>query len=472
VNRRTFAKVAVGGFLAGPRASSEVPPRIIRAYATHAQLEGSVTFDGPKVNARWSGPGSATWMIDVPRAEEYEVALCFACPEPGSRLVLSSGNNRIETTTHSTSGFYADPANNFERVEWGESLRLQSGRIDLALRLAAVRGNGSMWLRSVELTPVSAKPLREAEDRRARGARSSTDWFVKSGYGVMFHWTAQSKPRNGPPKTYAEAVRDFPVKDFVETVQGTGAGHVLFTVNHAIPHCPAPIAAWEKYHPGLTTSRDLLGELADALSKVNIRFLMYINSPRLGRLTNVGSGEFSPDMTDSRYVDMHCEILDEIGRRYGHKLDGYWFDSWYQSFEHFPGIRQDRIFDACKIGNRDRISAFNFWILPVCTPWQEYWAGEVGAPGPPATSRYIERGAGAGLQFQSLLYLDAPWVHSSLDSEMEPPRFSSEVLTGYVQSCMQKQGVVTVNLGIYQDGTIGSQTRELMGSVRRKIRSS
>jgi hypothetical protein len=37
---------------------------------------------------------------------------------------------------------------------------------------------------------------------------------------------------------------------------------------------------------------------------------------------------------------------------------------------------------------------------------------------------------------------------------------------------MKNQGVVTVNLGIYQDGTIGPRARELMRSVRRNIRGS
>ena len=429
MKRRTFAKVAAAGILAGSRSKSETPTGIIRAYLTQAQLEGAVRPDPPGVNTRWTGPGSATWKIDVPLGGEYEVALCHACAEPGAQLVLSGGKSRIETHPRTTSGFYANAANNYERVRWGDSLRLPAGPTELTLRVSPARGKESLWLRSIELLPVAAKPLLEAEDRQARKARASTDWLVKSGYGLMFHWTGQSKPRHGPAKTYADAVREFPVKDFVETIQETGAGHILFTVNHAIPHCPAPIVSWEKYHPGLTTSRDLLGELAEALAKAHIRFLMYINSPRFGKMAGTGPGEFSPDMRDSQYVDMHCEVLDEIGRRYGRKLDGYWFDSWYQSFEQFPRVRQDRIFEACKTGNPERISAFNFWILPVCTPWQEYWAGEVGEPGPPATSRYVERGAGAGLQFQSLLYLDAPWVHSRADTEMEPLRFSGEDLT-------------------------------------------
>ena len=89
MNRRTFAKVSAAGILAGSRSKSEAPPGIIRAYLTHAHLEGAVRPDQPNVNTRWTGPGSAAWKIDVPLGDEYEVALCYACAEPGAHLVLS-----------------------------------------------------------------------------------------------------------------------------------------------------------------------------------------------------------------------------------------------------------------------------------------------------------------------------------------------------------------------------------------------
>src|SRR5258708_36544262 len=88
----------------------------------------------------------------------------------------------------------------------------------------------------------------------------------------------------------------------------------------------------------------------------------------------------------------------------------------------------------------------------------------------PATARRIEAGAGRGLQHQSLLYLDAPWVHSKPDTEMEPPRFTAEKLIAYIRDSMSRQGVVTVNLGIYQEGNIGPQARRIMSAVRDAIR--
>src|SRR5207253_3158726 len=109
--------------------------------------------------------------------------------------------------------------------------------------------------------------------------RASTDWFVKAGYGAMFHWTDFSQPRYGTKKSYPEAVNAFDVNKFASLIDHIGAAYVLLTLNHAHPHCAAPIASWEAIHPGWTTRRDLIGEIAGALEKRGIGFLLYINSP-------------------------------------------------------------------------------------------------------------------------------------------------------------------------------------------------
>jgi hypothetical protein len=471
MTRRHFTTALAGAYAAGPAFSFAGDPAILREYAPGARLEGSVRMDGPKVMAEWTGPGFAVWNIETPHPGDYQVALGYACGEPGTRLELRSAVGSLTASTRATAGVFKDPLNNVELVPLDGMLKLPGGTSQLELAVSNPQGPHPLRVRSVELTPQADVKSVAAEQRRARAARTSTDWFVKSGYGLMFHWTAQSKPRTGAAKPYAEAVRDFPVDKFIRMVRDAGAGHVLFTLNHAVAHCPAPIRSWEAYHPGLTTSRDLIGELADGLNGAGVRFLLYINSPRFAKITEE-PGAFSSNVDAMRYVDMHREVLDEIGRRYGRKLDGYWFDSWYQSFEHYPDIRQDLVFEACKIGNPGRITAFNFWILPICTPWQEYWAGEIGSPGVPPESRYIQRGAGPGLQAHSLLFLDAPWVHSKPDAVMESPRFSAETLSNYIQECMTHQGVVTVNLGIYQDGIIGTEAAALMTEVRKKVRGA
>lgn len=480
MKRRGFLKGAALGLptMILQADESSPPPALVRLYGRTARTDGAAAVDKMKIFTQWTGTGSAVWSVPAAHAEDYEVAVCYASGSPGSRFDVVCGNSRISAQTELTRGLFEmrdgvpeSNLNNVERIYLPGTIRLTEGPNEIRLRMTDAKPGEALRLRSLELTRVAAKPALLHERDKALRARASTDWMVKSGYGLMFHWTSQSQPRSGPQKPYRDAVESFSVPKFVEAIQETGAGHVLFTVNHAVPHCPAPIRSWEKYHPGLTTSRDLLGEIATALKQSGIRFLLYINSPRFGKLAKIDPGEFLPGVTADAYVDMHVEVLEEIGRRYGSKLDGYWFDSWYQSFEQYPSIRQDRVFQACKAGNPSRTSAFNFWVLPACTDWQEYWAGEMGSPGRPASARYIEAGAGRGLQHQSLVFLDAPWVHSKPDSEMEAPRLSAETLTTYIRACMEHQGVVTVNLGVFQDGSIGPEARTLMSTVRKAIRT-
>jgi alpha-L-fucosidase len=355
---------------------------------------------------------------------------------------------------------FQDDLMNFERVKMPGRLRLDPAARSLTLHFTPATAS-AMRFRSVELVPVPALAAIEREAERARKTRASTDWLVKAGYGVMFHWTGRSQPRNGPAKSYAEAVAEFDVAAFGRMVEETGAGYVIFTVNHADPHCPAPIASWERAHPGQTTQRDLIGEIADDLGKRKIRLMLYIASHTLGGLGKSSAKE---------YWSIHEQVLSEFGRRYGARVAGYWFDGWYQTLERYPELSLDSLRRWVKTGNPQRLVAYNSWLYPLESERQEYWAGEVAGLVKPPDSRYMTSGPAKGLQYQTLLIADAPWVHSKPDSEMEPLRFRDEQLVTFIQETMAKQGVVTINLGVFQDGSIGREAASQMTVVRRAVR--
>ena len=299
------------------------------------------------------------------------------------------------------------------------------------------------------------------QERKIAQQRANTDWLAHAAYGVMFHWTSESTPRRGPALPYQRAVDAFDVAAFAEMVESTGARYVIFTVNHAKPHCPAPIKSWERIHPGSTTKRDLLGEIAQALEARNIRLMLYMASHTVGKL-RVATG--------TEYLRIHKDVLQEMGQRYGTRVAGYWFDGWYQTLEAYPEIDPHDLLPAVRAGNPARLVAFNSWVYPIETPWQDYWAGEVGEIVRPATSRYIASGTAIGLQSHFLLFADAPWVHSLPDAEMEPLRFSDEALIEFVKKNAEKEAAVTINLGIYQDGSIGEAARRQMAALRQAIR--
>ena len=455
------AMLCIPGLLLTSIASADNVPsadRTIRLYAATAQITGAGRFAKRESWLAIEGASTTTWMATMDREGEYRATIVYSADTPGAAFTLTLGSTVVTGTLAVQAGVFENPLMDFGRTVAIESTRLPRGTLRVELRIP--NRKAQLRIRSIDIEPV---PTAEAaiQERKIAQERASTDWLARAAYGVMFHWTSESTPRRGPALPYHRAVDAFDVAAFAGMVENTGARYVIFTVNHAQPHCPAPIESWERIHPGSTTKRDLLGEITDALEVRNIRLMLYIASHTVGKL-RVSTG--------AEYLRIHKETLQEIGQRYGARVAGYWFDGWYQTLEAYPEIDPHDLLPHVRAGNAARLVAFNSWIYPVETPWQDYWAGEVGDVVRPAVSRYMTSGAVSGLQSHFLLFADAPWVHSVLDSEMEPLRFSDESLIEFVKKNAQNEAAVTINLGIYQDGSIGEAARRQMAALRQAIR--
>lgn len=449
--------------------------------ATQINIEKSTFLYGTKASSvkgnfdthrgrymSWKGNAELVWEVSVPQEEQYELYVTANVTKEGSGkgMNLKAGGIKAEISLTPTSGPYPG-GRNFERLKLPFKLSLEEGKQTISLSTSGISTDDILLdFRSIELVPVSAKEKIAAEYNRALSSRASVDWMMEAGYGLMFHWTSQSVQPDGSLKSYEEAVNTFDVDRFAGMVEETGAGYVFLTIGHAESYCPAPIKSWENCHPGKTTERDLIQEIADALAKKNIQFLCYINGP-LGFNLNVRGDP--PSVSEKQeFINNFNSILAEMGERYKEKVAGYWFDSWYQIFEEFPEVPFEEFHAASKIGYKDRIICLNSWIYPPVTPWQEYWAGEVGSPIELPVNGYMKDGPVTDLPYQALLIMEPYWVQQK--AEMPEPRFSSEELSGYIMDCMKNNGAVTVNLGIYQDGTVGEKALQVMREVKNQIR--
>jgi hypothetical protein len=447
----------------------------IRLYgATATEIGGNAKLDNLKISVNCKDSCSIKWNITAPGAGEYDLFISCAVPGPHFQLEVISGSSSVKSDLKITEGVYHSTEGgwyfNFERKRLGGRLRLTRGINPVTLQVSGADRDQVVHFRCLEVLPVSVSAEITAAEASARADRASTDWFVKAGYGAMFHWTDFTQPREGTKKLYPDAVEAFDVNAFASLQEDMGAGYVVFTLNHAHPHCPAPIRAWEAIHPGWTTRRDLIGDIAGALEKRGIRLILYINSPVLTNFGKTGeTGLYELTFSEEQFTEIHKNVLSEIGSRYGEKLAGYWFDSWYQSLAAYPDVPIEAIYRYCKIGSPGRITAFNFWIFPVLTPWQDYWAGELNALQNPFESRYIQRGAGTGFQAHGMVSMLESWVHSET-GPIPPPQFSAEDLIAHVKANMGHQAVTTINIGIYQDGTIEQSSLEAMRQLRRTIR--
>lgn len=438
--------------------NSQAPTYLYGGQAS--KLEGDVKRRGGD-NFAWKGSGAVTWEVQIAKSGEYAVGLCHAA-EPGAagqELQIASSGGQLNYTVRSTEGaFRGNTA--YEIVPVTGSLSLAAGKQTITLSITnAPAGKPLLAFRSLELTPLSAHAAIEADRQEARRSRASTEWLSQAGYGLMFHWTSQSIGRDGTNKPFAQAVADFPLDRFVEMVAATGAGYVLFTVGHAQPYCPAPLSSWEKYFPGKTTKRDLIAEMAQALNAKGIKLMCYFPTHVVGKYPNASSKEFT---------EMTSDILKEFGERYGEKIAGYWFDGFYQCFEKYPDFSFRDFYNVCKAGNSKRIIAVNSWIYPNVTEWQDYWAGETANPVGLPVNGTNARGPGQGLRYQALLIMEPYWVQQKV--EMSKPQFEAQTLGDYISQCMKNGGAVTINLGIYQDGSVDPRAVDVLKEVRQRIR--
>lgn len=197
-----------------------------------------------------------------------------------------------------------------------------------------------------------------------------------------------------------------------------------------------------------------------------------MNCPGLGDLAQLSQTAIdSPTTSEEKYAEILIKVFTEIGLRYRDKVAGYWLDSWFQTDESYPNLPFEKLFEAIKAGNPDRLIAYNYWAFPVETEWQDYWAGELTElPLKRFKSRYIQRGAGKGLQAHSAIKLDAPWFHITTDTDMEPPLYTAKELIEYVKTCMEDQAVVSIGVGIFQDGTLGEPSLQILRQLRHAIR--
>ncbi len=441
-----------------------------------AKSQSEEELEMERGNTKWKGNASLSWEVDIPEKDDYEVYLIASVGSAGegTKLTAETATGKSEFTVSRTSGpfpggenFTIPDALNFERVRLSGSLALEAGKQKITFSTSGIKTDEVLiHFRTFELLPVSKKEFIAQEEARAKEARASVDWLVETGYGLMFHWTSKTPQADGTTKSFEEAVNEFNIEAFTEMVEETGAGYVLFPVGHAESYCPAPLDSWERIHPGQTTKRDLIEEMANSLNKKGIRLMCYINGPLGFGYPRYGAA--TPEQGQV-FVQNFKDILTELGMRYEDKIAGYWFDTMIAIFKRYPELPFEDMFYAAKVGNKDRIICHNAWIWPDVSPWQDYWPGEVQHPIAPPVNGFMEGGPSPDLPYQALLTMEKhSWGASK--SGIKDPKFTAEELSSYIKSCMDSGGAVTINLSIFQDGRIGEKAAEVMRGVKERIR--
>jgi autotransporter-associated beta strand protein len=159
--------------------------------------------------------------------------------------------------------------------------------------------------------------------------------------GFMGNYTALGY-QQGYPTTIDQLVNAFNVNTFADQVASMGVEYLIITAYHANMNVLYPstkMANWRG--PGhATTTRDLLGEICDAMAARNIKTHFYMH-------IDIGQ-DFSPedkvatgyDLADrTLWNSFMNEIVGEIGERYGSRLEGFWLDGAYINSTALNGLK-------------------------------------------------------------------------------------------------------------------------------------
>jgi len=310
------------------------------------------------------------------------------------------------------------------------------------------------------LVPVAAEPH-----------NPNTDWFLKAGCGVFVHYldSLQNNPEQihslGKRTSWDQCVREFDTERFAATMKEVQAGYVIFTIMQVTRHMIAPNATFDRisgYKPGeACATRDLVLDLHRSLSKRGIPLMLYYtgDGPRLDPKAAKAFGCGTPVTTE--FVRKWASVVEEYGKRYGDKVQGYWVDGMYP----FIGYDDEKLgimARALKAGNPRRIIALNRGVDPRVmsyTRHEDFTTGE--------QNRFFDMPAGRwidGEQWHILSFLGPNWAQPGC-------AYTKSELADYVCEVNRRGGVVSIDALLYRDGSLDRSQVELLKAAIGALRS-
>lgn len=407
------------------------------------------------------------WKIHAPADGAYDVDVVALVK--GAHLKLTCNGQNLEAT-------FAEK--NWERLTLGR-LRLDAGENVLRLVVDVTKG---FRIDALELAmpTVKASMLEEAI-----AMRQQADWFKEAGYGLMFQWTNRATPPKGQVKPWEEKVNDFDVAAFADMVQESGAGYVVWSITWGQQYISAPIASVDRIIPGRTTKRDLLGEMAEALHQRGVKLIFYYHygydcGHSIDADWMTAAGGYEADKT-KLFQNLHA-ILTEVGDRYGDKFSGWWLDGGQRYYDcHFDksspstGILSapfQQLTQAARTGNPKRLVSYNSWIKPRLTEYQDYFGGEGHTKFDGLKNGIFQAGLQKGLQAHGCFIFEKRWGHIDVNTPIPKPKYDLKQLTALVRQAQEHRYPVSINLEMYEDGSVSPDSIELLKRLRSAVREN
>ncbi len=326
------------------------------------------------------------------------------------------------------------------------------------------------------------------------GAAEPTDWFHDAHWGVMTHYLGAAPSSKGGAEFSAEdwnkQVDKFDANGLADQLASAGAKYLLFTIGQNSGHYCSPNATYDRLvgiKPSKCSRRDLVADLAKALSARKIRLMVYLPSgapaadlvarKALGWLWGEkGDWQLPGEPVGGRLAEFQVkwqDIIREWSLRWGKSVSGWWIDGCYfpkqmYRFDDEPNFAS--FARAMKAGNPQAIVAFNPGVhVPVIclTGCEDYTAGEVNLP---QLAKAVETCPGRWIQCEAhkaqyhiLTYLGQSWCQG------DRPQLSDEQIIACTMKLAEKGGVVTYDVPIQKTGLIPQPFVDQLRAIGRSM---
>ena len=408
------------------------------------------------------------WTVSVPAAGTYRVfgLIGGAAGTPYKLSVVSNGSSL--TFLQSNAGW--------DKVDAG-SITIPAGTQQL--KLVRTTSGGSSSFKSLELIKDSDYTQISA---RQTSFKADTTWFSNAKYGLMFQYGAWGYPQSGARKTLEQQANDFNVTNFVNMVKSTGATYVIWSITWYDYLMDAPIQAVDNImgNSSLTSTRDLIGDVATALQAQGIKFGLYyhmgVNQNAAWKAKNQ-SAEW-PDVYGytscigdrTTFFNNAKSVMTDIGNRYGNKLNMFVFDCG----SCYYGGPMEEFANAARSGNANRLISFNPSTMPRLTEFQDVSFGE-GSHGEVTTGSAPVGGNGIfttgpekGLLQQGMFIMEQDWgVHTQ--NQAITTQITSTQAISWVQSAIARRVPLSFNMMMWEDGTVSSQSLSVLTDLKNAI---
>jgi hypothetical protein len=408
------------------------------------------------------------WNVSLAAGADYHIwALLNTGAAVPLEFTIEGTSTKLDKTTR---------AIGWDKLDCG-TIAIPTGTSKLVLKRIS-SGSGTFEIKSLELVRESDRAAYQA---RIADFKKSTDWLSKSKYGLMFQYGPWGAPKTGNRKNLEDFANGWDVTRFVNMVKGTGASYVLWSITLCTYQLIAPIKAVDSImgNSTLTSTRDVLGEIAAALQKDGIKFYMYYHSglnqqPDWLAKQNWPTSTFTPSGTGdkSTFFNNWVAVISEIGSRLGTNLDGYFFDD---ACNYYPAPFE-RLGAATRVGNPNRSVSWNAWVAVRYTDFQNVQMGEgyhgeagFGSPAVGSNGVYTD-GAQLGLLAHGMFILENSWGICGTNATITLGTSFSQALS-WVKNASSRGTALSLCMMMYEDETCNQPTLSMFASLDSAVAS-